>query len=201
MADADRPPAVTIACEDRDFLEWHGGIPHAFLWGFTIPMALDGPREALTNYVLPRHERQAHVTVAYCGLAGSEFDDIRLTDDLRILRRLARGPVDIEPSGWSTFDPSPVLEVRSQWVHDAHLALAEGVPWRTLNPFRPHITLGSYRGTWPFDEPLAHLAGLPLPGPWRCAKLKLLRYDTADIAGPLTVVGEFDLDEATYATR
>ena len=63
----------TIACEDRDFPEWHGGRRHAYVWALEIPApdlqeCLHAARNRLAGLVLPRYERQPHITVAFAGL-------------------------------------------------------------------------------------------------------------------------------------
>ncbi|MDU7360697.1 MAG: 2'-5' RNA ligase family protein [Propionibacteriaceae bacterium] len=191
---------MTMPCEDRDFYEWHRGIPHAYLWGFRTRTDIRPVREALDGLVLPRYERDPHVTVAYCGLEGTEFTLRQRDADLRRLRPLCRGPVQIAPWRWASFPPSPMLELRSSWVHEAHATLSEGLPHRMLRPYRPHITVGFYAVAVPFDEPAARMATVPLPEPFEVNALELLRYDTHDIAGPLTVVGRLDLSTGCYAS-
>lgn len=191
---------MTIACEDRDFWQWHGGAPHAYLWGVRAPLSLAPARAALEGYLLPRYDRDPHVTVAFCGLS-SQFDPSCIDDDLPRLEGLAEGPVTITPEGWDTFLPSPMLRLRSSWLTRAHLALSEGKPDRIPEPYTPHVTLGFYDGEYPLDEPVAALAEVPLPTPWTVTELELLRYDTHDIAGPLTTVGAWDFSSGTYAAR
>lgn len=192
---------MTIACEDRDFPEWHHGIAHAYLWGFRTPTTLGPARAALDGLLLPRYDREPHVTVAYCGLADEEFDANQLAADLTRLAPLCRGPVQIVAKQWGSFLPSPMLEVASPWVHEAHLALSVGLPHRIPTPYTPHITVGFYAVSVPLAEPLVRLAALPLPEPFEISTLQLLRYDTHDIAGPLTLVGELDLTTGGYASR
>lgn len=188
------PGGNTVATDDRDFPEWHGGIPHAYVWGFLLDCPVAAAREALGEVLLPRYERQPHLTVAYAGLAGREFDAARLDADLAALRPLCRGPVELSALSWSSFAAAPMLEISATWPHAAHRALAAGLPWRLLEPYVPHVTVGFYRTEVPLAEPLAALAPVPVPPRgWQPECLQLLRYDTSDIAGPLTVVGELDL--------
>ena len=191
---------MTMPCEDRDFHQWHRGIPHAYLWGFRTRTDIRPARAALDGLILSRYERDPHVTVAYCGLEGTEFTSEQHDDDLRRLRPLCGGPVRITPWRWASFPPSPMLELRSPWVHEAHDALSEGLPHRILRPYRPHVTVGFYSVAVPFDEPAARMATVPLPEPFEVDALELLRYDTHDIAGPLTVVGRLDLSTGLYAS-
>lgn len=189
---------MTIACEDRDFPEWHGGAPHAYLWGVRAPVDLAPAHAALSGYLLPRYDRDPHVTVAFCGLS-SQFGPEVLDDDLRRLEGLAEGPVTVHPDGWATFLPSPMLRVRSDWLTRAHLALSEGKPDRIPEPYTPHVTIGFYGGEFPLEEPLARLATLAQPEPWTVTELELLRYDTHDIAGPLTTVGAWNLTSGRWS--
>lgn len=192
---------MTLACEDRDFPEWHRGIPRAYLWGALAPVDIAPARAALAGLLLPRYERQPHVTVAYCGLEGRDFDDERLRLDLERLAPLARGPVAVRPRGWASFTPSPMLELDGGWLAQAHLALSEGLPDRIPSPYRPHVTVGFYSVEVPLDVPLGRLSDVPVPASWVVPTLQLLSYDTHDIAGPLTVVGELDLTTGCYDSR
>lgn len=192
---------MTIACEDRDFPEWHRGIPHAYLWGVLAPVDISPARAAIEGLLLPRYDRQPHVTVAYCGLAGQEFDDDRLALDLARLAPLARGPVTVQPHAWGSFAPSPTLEVTSPWLTSAHHTLSEGLPSRIPSPYRPHVTVGFYAVEVPLAVPLGRLAPVALPDAWEVGRLELLRYETHDIAGPLEVIGEFDLSTGSYTVR
>lgn len=191
--------SYTVACEDRDHPEWHRGIDRAYLWGFLVDMDLAPARAALAGLLLPRYERQPHVTLAYCGLAEMEFDDARLAADLARLRRAADGPVGLRPVGWGSFLGSPMLEVTGDWLQGAHALLAGEDEVRRLRPYRPHITLGFYSGRWPVARVLDALAAVPPPGGWHVEQLHLLSYATRDIAGELHVEGRFDLATGGFA--
>ncbi|MDO5736159.1 MAG: 2'-5' RNA ligase family protein, partial [Propionibacteriaceae bacterium] len=181
------PFTHTIACQDRDFPEWHGGRSHALVWA----LELDGPdvREAvaeararLDGLVLPRYERQPHVTVAFAGLAAQEgltgYDDEQLQADLTRLRPLVDGAVELRATGWGTFPMVPYLAVESPWLAEAHRVLDDGVGAAHGMPYLPHLTLGHWRGQWRRHEVLERLDA-PLPtGRWIVGELSLLRYET-----------------------
>ena len=65
--------ALTIASEDRDFAEWHGGRTHAAVWAFELDLPevremIAAAHRRLGHLLLPRYARQPHVTVAFAGL-------------------------------------------------------------------------------------------------------------------------------------
>lgn len=192
---------LTIAVEDRDFVEWHGGIPHAYVWGFLLDCPVEAARRALAPLLLPDYRRQPHLTVAYAGLAGRELHSRRLACDLTVLRRLCRGPVEVAAQRWSSFASAAMLEVVGPWAQAAHRVLSDGLEWRRLEPYVPHVTVGFYRTQVPISQPLEALSSVALPASrWTPARLQLLRYDTCDIAGPLTVVAELDLSNGQFKT-
>lgn len=195
---------LTIACEDRDFPEWHRGHAHAAVWAFELGFPevyamVDAAQERLGLLLLPRYERQPHVTVAFAGLMGlGEFDDERLDADLALLRQELAGPVTVRAAGWDSFPMVPYLRVDTDWPHAARTALNTARPF-AAGSYQPHVTVGMYGTVVPVREAVALLDGLPFGGSWTVNELSLLRYETADIAGPLEVVGRLDLTTGKFA--
>lgn len=208
MAHAVAPghdPGLTIACLDEDFADWRRGRAHALAW----VVELDEPdlrelvragRRRLAAYLHPRYERAPHATLAFCGLAPADapqeddFTPAHLAAQLAALRASADGPITLRAIGWGTFPMVPHLVLECDWLHAARDALADaGAGAGHSMDYVPHVTLGHYRGRWPLAEPVGRLTGLPAPGTWRAGAVSLVRYEAADIAGPLEVVGRIDL--------
>lgn len=192
----------TLACQDRDFPEWHGGRSHALVWALMlhesdIEQCVAASRLRLDGLLLPNYRRQPHVTIAFAGLAAEPglpgYDDDQLSADLATIRPLLEGPVEIRPTGWGSFPMVPYLGVEADWLHTARAALDTNAVQLHQMSYLPHITLGHWCGEWPLDAVLRRLEG-PLPErTWGVSKLSLLRYETRDIAGPLEEVGSLNL--------
>lgn len=197
----------TIACQDRDFPEWHGGRHHALVWALELDApglqhVVDAARTRLDGLLLPRYDRQPHVTVAFAGLGAQPglpgYDDLRLAQDLASLKPLVRGSVELRPTGWGSFPMVPYLGVGSQWLVDAHRVLDRGAGEAHGMGYVPHVTLGHWCGRWPRRAVLDRLEA-PLPThTWRVGALSLMRYETHDIAGELEPVGRLDLSGGVW---
>lgn len=191
----------TLACEDRDFVEWHGGLSHAVAWALELDhpdvrRMIAAARARLEGYLLRGYLRQPHVTLAFGGLVGDgegEYGQTRLDSDIRVLRRLAAGPVTLRADGWGTFPMVPHLALADDWLPHAHAVLTNDAPEEHAMEFRPHVSVGHYSGRWPLEEPLELLAEVPAAGEWVVPELSLVRFQTSRIAGPLQVVGRLDL--------
>lgn len=188
---------TVVNCE-QDHPEWHRGHPHAVVWALRIDWDLSSPRTALAGWLLPDYLRQAHVTIAYGGVVGLEFGDDELARDLADLAALAQGPVTITPTGWGAFPTSPHLVVDAPWLHRAQAALTRGRSHRRLDHYRPHVTLGFHAVEVPLTAPVERLRSVPLPAPWIVDQVELLRYDTDQMAGPLTCLGSVDLVSGSW---
>ncbi|MEO7586463.1 MAG: 2'-5' RNA ligase family protein [Arachnia sp.] len=198
----------TIACDDRDFPEWHGGCSHALVWALELDQpdlvtAVAAARARLEGLLLPLYDRQPHVTVAFGGLAEGDgvagYGGERLTRDLHRLRPLLDGPVELRATGWGSFPMVPYLAVESPWLQAVHDLLDDGAAAHGMS-YMPHVTVGHWAGAWRRDDVLARLDATPPAGPWRVGALSLLRYETHDIAGALEVVGRLDLTDGTWHT-
>lgn len=198
----------TLACKDRDFVEWHGGRSHAVAWA----LELDHPdvrrmvaaaRARLEGYLLRGYLRQPHVTLVFGGLVGDgddEYGQARLEADIALLRRLAAGPVRLRADGWGTFPMVPHLCLADDWLSHAHGVLTHDAPAEHAMEFRPHVSVGHYGGRWPIEEPLELLREVPATGEWVVPELSLVRFQTSRIAGPLQVVGRLDLATGGWTT-
>lgn len=194
---------TTIACEDRDFTEWRGGAEHVLIWAVLVDVdgvraAVDQARARWADVLLPRYERQPHVTLGYGGPVAAEgmapadpvYTQERLDADRRALERLDLAPFDVRIGGWGTFEMSPYLRAEATELEVMAEALGEG----RRRAYVPHVTVGHYSVAvplasvaeraegWEFDE-------LVVP----VRRVSLLRYEAADIAGPLEEITAVEL--------
>lgn len=204
-------PGRTIACEDRDFVEWHGGCEHALVWAVEadaapVRAAVASARERWSDVLLPRHQRQPHITVAYAGPVptpgatpvDAPYTPDRLVSDLERLRAVGIGPFTVRVGGWDTFPMVPYLPAAAPELVRLNAALTQGSPHD--GGYVPHVTIGHYAVSRPTDELRARAAGWRAPriDPLEVAEISLLAYATRDIAGPLTTVGRLRLADGAW---
>ena len=202
----------TQACEDRDFVEWHKGCPWCAVWVLRVdtPQLVEHvhrARDCLMPWVLPRYERQPHITVAYRGLMDvdakyphAEFGAHHLQADVRALQQALVMPFAVKVNGCDSFTTVPYLAVEGQAsLETLHQTLAPASPypdWRYV----PHVTLGHYGCEVPMAEVMktvqdcfaTRVLCVPIDALW------LARYRTHDISGPLHWEGRFDLHTQQY---
>ncbi|MHA6525981.1 2'-5' RNA ligase family protein [Tessaracoccus sp. G1721] len=206
-------PDQSVACEDRDFVEWHGGCRHALVWAVEadvdeVRAAVSSARGHWGDVLLPRHERQPHITLAYAGpvaLPGTRpvdepYSRAKLADDLARLRGLAQRPFEVAVGGWGTFPMVPYLRASAPALAAANSALMAGSPY--AGGYVPHVTVGHYSVSRPLAEMAARAAAW---GPWdvilEVGEWALMAYETHDIAGPLTTVGRLSLAAGRWSVE
>ena len=205
--------ALSQACEDRDFAEWHQGCPWCAVWVVLIESealnaTVHAARHALGDALLARYERQPHLTLAYRGLcdasqhAAAEFNPERLQDDLATLQALAQPPFSVQLQGVGSFSTVPYLGVTqgADILAQLHDALQ---PWSPVEGwyYQPHVTLGHYARELPLIWAVERLqtVGVGLPQlSIEVQQLALVRYASHDIAGPLALEGLWDLQLQQY---
>ncbi|MEG0114721.1 MAG: 2'-5' RNA ligase family protein [Comamonas sp.] len=207
---------LSLPCDDRDFAEWHQGCPWCAVWVVWLDdaatrQAVAAGRAALGDCLLPRYARQPHITVAYRGLCADgdaheagEFGLQALRRDLGLLKNLAQQPFVLQLRGVGSFTSVPYLAVAEggEALAALHAALVPQQPvpgWHYV----PHVTLGHYGQRLPLAQALQKLKeqqelgeGLP---PQPVGQLALVRYASADMAGPLVLEGCFDLAAGRYS--
>lgn len=210
---SDAPSALSQACEDRDFVDWHQGLPWCAVWVVLVPapdvaQRVAVARAALNGSLLPRYARQPHITLAYRGLmdvpaghAAAQFDVDDLQADIARLQASALAPFTVQIAGSDSFTTVPYLPVQSASpLHALHDALALAAPYPGWQ-YVPHITVGHYADAQRLDglrqrmaSAVNHLPALQVP----VTAVHLVRYRTHDIAGALYVEGVFDLPTRRY---
>lgn len=218
FADTD----FTQPCEDRDFADWHQGCPWSAVWvvwlggdgaeANAVQNAVEQGRQALGPELLPRYDRQPHVTLAYRGLCApapghvaAEYGVAGLRTDVQRLQALAPKPFTLQLHGVGSFTTVPYLAVSQGLpalvqLHDALVPQVPAPGWQYV----PHVTLGHYAQKLPLAQVLAQLQ---VAGVGRAfidvhvKQLALVRYAPADIAGPLVVEGWYDLQRQHYTAQ
>lgn len=208
----DVRPELSEPCEDRDFAEWHQGCPWCAVWvvmleDAALEQALQQARAWLGDALLPRYARQPHITLAYRGLcqgeavhAAQEYDAQALRADVALLQKLKQQTFAVQVAGANSFTTVPYLSVKGDVpaLQRLHAALVPEEPapgWRYL----PHVTIGHYAKQRPLSEMLKPLQALGQGLPEiTVTQLTLARYASAEIAGPLTLEGVFELDTGRY---
>lgn len=200
----------TLPWVDRDFPEWHGGCEHAMVWTLEVDCAqvraeVAATRDLLGSLLLPRYERQPHITVAFGGLvprAGARpadhiYSTAELRADLTRLAALQTSPLCVRIPARDTFSTAPYLAVDCEALMPLHRALTVGRPSGIA--YTPHVTVGHYGVAVPIAEVERRFGLAPAPSlSLRVSELTLARYETRDIAGALTPVGRFALDTGAW---
>lgn len=216
--------ALTQVCEDRDFSDWHQGCPWCAVWVVmaqteAVQATVQAARHTLADVLLPRYERQPHVTVAYRGLcAGSnahdaapalhttaEFGADQLRADVQALAQAAQPPFTLELQGVGSFTTVPYLAVSQgmqalQTLHEALVSEPYTPGWRYV----PHVTVGQYGQQVPLMDAVAQLQAQGIGQSQlvlAVTELALVRYATHDIAGPLVLEGLWDLTTQRYVPQ
>lgn len=206
-------PTETQACEDRDFAEWHRGCPWCAVWVLCVDAPqlqhwVKAARAVMAPWLLPRYERQPHVTLAYRGLmagakahANAEFGAAQWRQDVHKLQAAQLQPFALRIGGVGSFSTVPYIAVEAHpALLQLHASLAAPAPvpgWRYV----PHITLGHYGRQAPMQVVMAPLQGCDEAEnvlDVTVSELWLARYRTSDIAGRLFFEGYFELRTQLY---
>lgn len=208
--------ATTQTCEDRDFAEWHQGCPWCAVWvvGLDIRQVrhhVAALRAAALPWLLPRYERQPHITLGYRGLmAGpqghraAQFGVEHWAQDIATLQALAVQPLTVRLGGADSFATVPYLAVQDHPVlHQLHQALTGYVQdpdWQYV----PHVTLGHYACSVPAAPVVQRLQAVAASLQQLevvVDRIELVRYQSHDIAGALTVEGYWDMRLQQYVPQ
>lgn len=203
-------PELSQVCLDRDFVEWHRGCGWCAVWLVLVsePVVVRQVSQARTLLgpaLLARYARQPHVTLAYRGLLdgdarhpATEYGAADLRADIAGLQQLKLAPFELEFQGLGSFSTVPYLDLReTAQLPQIHAALAGG----GLRRYQPHLTLGHYAQPVPLEQVCGRLRQAGIGAESRVEsvdRLWLMRYASADIAGPLVAEGCFDLRTQRY---
>ncbi|SDS31634.1 2'-5' RNA ligase family protein [Pseudomonas oryzae] len=162
FSDPRQAPAQSIACERRDYPEWHRGRPRYAVW--TVPVdcprvlaRLQRAQQHLGAWLHVGYRRQAHITLFVCGFPAEQphFDDDfpgeRLAAQLTALDTLDANRFELQIGGLDSYASAPFLTVADPQGRLAQLrtALATHSTEIRQAPYHPHLTVGLYARTLP----------------------------------------------------
>jgi 2'-5' RNA ligase len=205
---------LTIRNLRRDFTEWHRGRPHYGLWALMLDRdeisgAVTAAQRHLGDQLLPGYRRQPHITVALGGFPcatarhADDYPQASFTAALAALRTAAPQPFTLEIGGLASFTSAPFLAVDD--VDGGIAALRRAL--LTSDPaeergrageYVPHLTVGLYAGEYDCATVADRLAAFPAPQlRVDVCRLAFVRYDSADVGGPLTTAAEYVLADGS----
>jgi 2'-5' RNA ligase len=190
---------TTASC-DRDFKEWHLGIPYYGFWAILVdnPKLLSVVSKAQTQlqpFFLPSYRRQAHITLNACGLLSeTHFSQSKLDQQINNLKILNLSPFELSLGHIDSFSTSAYLSVfdTSKILHKINKALNQIVSDSTPAKYTPHITLGLYRDKFECKHVSEEILKFKTFDELRfkVTKIQFCRYQTANIQGPIEVIKE-----------
>lgn len=208
FSDPRHAPAQSVACERRDYPEWHRGRQRYAVWSLPVdcPRILARLSRAQTHLGDRLHtgyRRQAHITLFVCGFPAerARFDDDfpaeRLAAQLAALHTLRASPFALQIGGLDSYASAPFLSVNDPEGRLAALrtALGERSAEVRQNPYHAHLTVGLYARSEPRQTLQPRLAAfaenelLPLP----VGELHYSTYAASELFGPLRTERRLDL--------
>jgi len=206
-------PAHSLACELRDYPEWHRGRSRYAVWVLPVqcPILLahiDRVQQQLSDVLHPPGRRQAHITLFVCGfISGNarhddDFSKQHLQQQLKTMSRQSRQPLDLligQPDSFASAVFLPVYDPSGQ-LHNWRTRLGEQSTEVRQSPYHAHITLGLYRRSLPAEQLRERLLALheTQPRPLRIHQLQYATYNARQLSGPLRVRHSLRLrDQAT----
>lgn len=195
-------PAHSLACELRDYPEWHRGRSRYAVWVLPVqcPILLahiDRVHQQLSDVLHPPGRRQAHITLFVCGfISGNarhddDFSKQHLQQQLKAMGRQSRQPLDLlidQPDSFASAVFLPVYDPSGQLQH-WRTQLSEQSTEVRQSPYHAHITLGLYRRSVDAALLRARLAELAEEAPrqLRVKSLQLCHYRARQLFSPLRV--------------
>lgn len=200
FSDARHAPAQTLACELRDYPQWHRGRARYAVW--TLPVEcphvlrrVERAQQHLGDWLHAGYLRQAHITLFVCGFPGEQarFDDDfpleRLAAQQQALRELRAGPLELHIGGLDSFASAPFLSVSDPHggLDALRTALAGHSTEIRQSPYHAHLTVGLYARAVPRPALQQRLAAFTdrEPLPLTVKELHYSTYAAAELFGPL----------------
>jgi 2'-5' RNA ligase len=193
-------PAQSIACERRDYPEWHHGRTRYGVW--TLPVdcpqvlaRLSRAQQHLGDWLHGDYRRQAHITLFVCGFPAESvhFDDDFpgecLAAQLAALQQLRQQPFTLLIGGLDSFASASFLRVTDPEGRLQRLRTTLATHSREIRqaPYHPHLTVGLYTRAVPRVRVQQRLqdfracAALPLT----VRELHFSTYASTELFGPL----------------
>ena len=193
----------TDALCDRDFKEWHGGIPFYGFWAILIDQpeylsVFSKAQNHLQGFFLPGYARQAHITLNACGLISeTHFSKDALIKQISALKEMHLSPFDIAASHLDSFTTAAYLSISDETgtLCKIHNTLSDISNDSRPDSFQAHITLGLYRDKFEsatVAEEIIKFGDIHI-SPLLIREIQFCRYQTSNIQGPIEVVKRIQL--------
>jgi 2'-5' RNA ligase len=195
---------TTIAWDDIDFSDWHGGVKHYGFWALIIDDSewLNAVNEAasyLSPYVLAGYRRQPHVSLIAGGLMSEQhYSAANINKHKQALIKANISPFSISLAGLDSFTSAPYLTVvdDSGSLECLRAQLLTSESDDNLDSYQAHITLGLYNSEFStialgeiisdFDAPIVKSLNV--------SEVKFCSYQTNDIQGRISVLDSIELN-------
>ncbi|KRW59323.1 2'-5' RNA ligase family protein [Pseudomonas sp. TTU2014-080ASC] len=189
----------TLACELRDYPEWHKGRRRYGVWVITVnePAVLSRiqqAREVLGDWLHPHGQRQAHITLFVCGfMADDQQHDDDFTHGQLSAQRAALEPLhypsfELEIGRADSFSSAAYLRVTDpgqhlQAIRDKLDTLSNEI---RQTHYVPHLTLGLYRQSVQREHLIERLQQIPsTPLRMTVQDIHFATYEAQEQHGPL----------------
>jgi 2'-5' RNA ligase len=196
--------ATTIAWDDIDFIDWHGGVKHYGFWALIIDDRkwLEAVNEAasyLSPYVLTGYRRQPHVSLIAGGLMSEQnYSAANINKHKQALIKANISPFSIRLTGLDSFTSAPYLTVvdDSGSLECLRAQLLASASEDSLDSYQAHITLGLYNDEFSTIALGETITGFdaPVVNPIIVSEVKFCSYQTNDIQGRITVLDSIELN-------
>lgn len=196
--------ATTIAWDDIDFSDWHGGVKHYGFWALIIDdsewrEAVNEAASYLSPYVLTGYRRQPHVSVIAGGLMSDQnYSAANINKHKQALLKANISPFSIGLAGLDSFASAPYLTVAddSGGLEYLRALLLASAGEDNLDSYQAHITLGLYNSeysTIALGDAFTSF-DLPVVKPLIVSEVKFCSYQTNDIQGRITVLDSVEFN-------
>jgi 2'-5' RNA ligase len=189
----------TLACELRDYPEWHKGRRRYGAWVIrtespAVLARMQQAREILGDWLHPHGQRQAHITLFVCGFIASarQHDDDFTADQLKaqlaVLQQLRPANFELEIGGAESFSSAAYLQVADPEQHLQSIRNALGGLSGEVRQtdYVPHLTLGLYRQALPREQAIQRLQLIPSePLRLQVKDIHFATYEAQEQHGPL----------------
>lgn len=198
--------AATIAWDDIDFSDWHGGVKHYGFWALIIDDSewLEAVNEAasyLSPYVLAGYRRQPHVSLIAGGLMSNQnYSAANINKHKKALIEANISPFSISLAGLDSFTSAPYLTVMddSGSLEYMRAQLLASAREDNLDSYQAHITLGLYNSEFSTIALGETITGFdaPVVKPLIVSEIKFCSYQTNDIQGRITVLDSIEFNNS-----
>jgi len=188
----------TEALVDKNFKEWHRGIPYFGFWAVMIEQAealslIAKAQEHLQDFFLPHYSRQPHITLNACGLMSPDhFSQTKLDQQISMLEAMSLKPFEISLSHIDSFTTAAYLKASDSNRSLSKINEALSTISSDSKPafYQAHITLGLYREKYEsklIAEEIIKFGRFPAQAIF-VKEVQFCRYETANIQGPIEIV-------------